>query len=208
MRLILLFYLIIILLFSSNSYAYKKGKGQLSISENTADVLEYYFSGGTKGKWAEPDKANWDPWLIAVSEDGHYYYLIRQPKRFQPEQADSRNYSTIAIKKCEAMAKEDGYPQECFMFAKKRKIVWDNGSDKKRRRLSKSDIKNGKTISILKELNFYNGKISQKSNKKESNNESASNNEIVNQLKALKKLFDDGVLSKDEFEKAKKKILN
>ena len=208
MRLNLLFYLIIILLFSSNSYAYKKGKGQLSISENTADVLEYYFSGGTKGKWAEPDKANWDPWLIAVSEDGHYYYLIRQPKRFQPEQADSRNYSTIAIKKCEAMAKEDGYPQECFLFAKKRKIVWDNGSDKKRRRLSKSDIKNGKTIAILKELNFYNGKISQKSNKKESNNKSASNNEIVNQLEALKKLFDDGVISKDEFEKAKKKILN
>ena len=41
-----------------------------------------------------------------------------------------------------------------------------------------------------------------------SNNESASNDEIVNQLEALKKLFDDGVLSKDEFEKAKKKILN
>ena len=208
MRLILLFYLIIILLFSSNSYAYKKGKGQLSISENTADVLEYYFSGGTKGKWAEPDKANWDPWLIAVSVDGHYYYLIRQPKRFQAEQADSRNYSSLAIKKCKEMAKEDGYPQECFLFAKKRKIVWDNGSDKKRRSISRSDIKNGKTIAILKELNFYNGITSQKSNKKESNNESASNNEIVNQLEALKKLFDDGVISKDEFEKAKKKILN
>ena len=74
----------------------------------------------------------------------------------------------------------------------------------KKRSLSKSDIKNGKTIAILKELNFYNGITSQKSNKKESNNESASNDEIVNQLEALKKLFDDGVLSKDEFEKAKK----
>ena len=104
------------------------------------------------------------------------------------------------------MAKEDGYPKNVFCSQKK-KIVWDNGSDKKRS-LSKSDIKNGKTIAILKELNFYNGITSQKSNKKESNNESASNDEIVNQLEALKKLFDDGVLSKDEFEKAKKKILN
>ena len=91
MRLNLFFYLIIILLFSSNSYGYKKGKGQLSISENTADVLEYYFSGGTKGKWAEPDKANWDPWLIAVSEDGRYYYLIRQQKDF------SQNKLTLEI---------------------------------------------------------------------------------------------------------------
>ena len=81
-------------------------------------------------------------------------------------------------------------------FAKKRKIVWDNGSDKKKRSLSKSDIKNGKTIAILKELNFYNGITSQKSNKKDSNNESASNDEIVNQLEALKKLFDDILIKK------------
>ena len=42
----ILIYLLVILFFTSNSYAvkiYKKGKGPLSISENTAHVLEYYL---------------------------------------------------------------------------------------------------------------------------------------------------------------------
>ena len=47
----ILIYLLIALVFTSNSYAvktYKKGKGPLNLSENTAHVLEYYFSGGQK----------------------------------------------------------------------------------------------------------------------------------------------------------------
>ena len=91
--------------------------------------------------------------------------------------------------------------------------MWDNGSDKKRRRLKKSEIKAGKTFSILKELDFYKGESqnlnTNKSNNTSSNNSSnLSNSELVEQIKSLKKLYDDGVLSKEEFEKAKKKILN
>ena len=210
----ILIYLLVILFFTSNSYAvktYKKGKGPLSISENTAHVLEYYFSGGTKGKWADPEKADWNPYLIAISEDGHYFGIIRQPKRFQ--NVDEKNYSALAVGDCKKMAQKDGYPQECFLFAVKRKIVWDNGSDKKRRSLKKSEIKAGKTFSILKELDFYTGESknlnSNKNNNTSSNNNStSSNSELVEQIKSLKKLYDDGVLSKEEFEKAKKKILN
>ena len=32
------------------------GKGPLKINKNTADILEYYFSGGTKGKYAKDPK--------------------------------------------------------------------------------------------------------------------------------------------------------
>ena len=210
----ILIYLLITLLFTSNSYAvktYKKGKGPLSISENTAHVLEYYFSGGSKGKWADPQKADWYPYVIAISEDGHYYGIIRQPKRFASQNVDEKNYSALAVRNCKKMAQKDGYPQECFLFAIKTKIVWDNGSSKKRRRLKKSEIKAGKTFSILKELDFYKGESQNpNSNKNTSsnNNSNTSNSEIVEQIKSLKKLYDDGVLSKEEFEKAKKKILN
>ena len=208
----ILIYLLVILFFTSNSYAvktYKKGKGPLSISENTAHVLEYYFSGGTKGKWADPEKADWNPYLIAISEDGHYFGIIRQPKRFQ--NVDEKNYSALAVRNCKKMAQKDGYPQECFLFAIKTKIVWDNGSSKKRRRLKKSEIKAGKTFSILKELDFYKGESQNPNlnkNTSSNNNSKTSNSEIVEQIKSLKKLYDDGVLSKEEFEKAKKKILN
>ena len=216
MNLKILFFFLIVLLFTSNSYAvkiYKKGKGHLYLSENTAHVLEYYFSGGTKGKWADPEKANWNPYVIAISQDGHYFGIIRQPKKFASQNVDQKNYSALAVGDCKKMAQKDGYPQECFLFAVKRKIVWDNGSDKKRRSLKKSEIKAGKTFSILKELDFYTGESknlnSNKNNNTSSNNNStSSNSELVEQIKSLKKLYDDGVLSKEEFEKAKKKILN
>ena len=210
----ILIYLLITLFFTSNSYAvktYKKGKGTLTISKNTAHVLEYYFSGGTKGKWADPQKADWYPYVIAISEDGHYYGIYRQPKRFASQNVDAKNYSALAIGNCKNMAQKDGYPQECFLFAVKTKIVWDNGSSKKRRRLKKSEIKAGKTFSILKELDFYKGEIQNlysNKNTSSNNNSNTSNSELVEQIKSLKKLYDDGVLSKEEFEKAKKKILN
>ncbi len=212
----ILIYLLIALFLTSNSYAvktYKKGKGPLDLPENTAHVLEYYFSGGTKGKWAEPEKADWYPYVIAISKDGYYYGIVRQPKKFASHNVDEKNYSALAVGDCKKMAQKDGYPQECFLFAVKRKIVWDNGSNKKRRSLKKSEIKAGKTISILKELDFYKGEIqnlnSNKNNNTSSNNNSnLSNSEIVEQIKSLKKLYDDGVLSKEEFEKAKKKLLD
>jgi hypothetical protein len=36
----------------------------------------------------------------------------------------------------------------------------------------------------------------------------SSNNEIIKQIKDLKELYDAGVLNKEEFEKAKKRLLN
>ena len=121
----ILIYLLIALVFTSNSYAvkiYKKGKGPLNLSENTAHVLEYYFSGGTKGKWAEPEKADWNPYVIAISEDGHYFGYIRQPKKFASQNVDEKNYSALAVRNCKKMAQKDGYPQECFLFAVKKKL--------------------------------------------------------------------------------------
>jgi hypothetical protein len=41
-----------------------------------------------------------------------------------------------------------------------------------------------------------------------SNNETESSSDIVKEIQKLNDLYKDGVLTKDEFEKAKKKILN
>lgn len=53
--------------------------------------------------------------------------------------------------------------KECFLFASRYKIVWDNGSDKKRRKLKRKEIKAGKTLQILQELGFYDPAYSQSS---------------------------------------------
>ena len=67
---------------------------------------------------------------------------------------------------------------------------------------------------MLTELGFYDGGSASTTStpkavkKKEVKKESLEDKDIVQKLKDLKELFDSGVLTKEEFEKAKKKLLN
>ena len=187
-----------------------KGKGDLYLSENTVDVLEYYFSGGKVGKFAETKGTDWKPGLIVISEDGNFYDFFTQPMNLQDHLIATGNYVGRAKKKCEKFANEYNLPQNCYLFAVGRKIVWDNGSDKKRRKLKKSEISAGKTSQILQELNFYNVSLnnSSSSNTQSSDTSSNSDDDIVSKIKELQKLYEDGAITKDEFEKAKEKLLN
>ena len=200
------------ILFQTNLYAgvttgYKLGKGPLKLTEHMVNEVEFFFSGGTRGAYAEKQKSAWKPGLIAISVDGNTSYMFRHP--LHVTQVDSKAYWGIAISNCK---KKSG--QECYLFANGYKIVWDNGSNKKKRRLKKKDIKAGKTIALLTELGFYDNNASSSTNtpkkveKKETKKNSVNDKDIVQKLKDLKELLDSGVLSNEEFEKAKKKLLN
>jgi hypothetical protein len=199
-------------LFQTNLYAgvttgYKFGKGPLKLTEHMVNELEFFFSGGTRGAYAEKQEYLWKPGLIAISVDGNTSYMFRHP--INVTQVDSKGYWGIAISNCK---KKSG--QECYLFANGYKIVWDNGSNKKKRRLKQRDIKAGKTIALLTELGFYDNNASSSTNtpkkveKKETKKNSVNDKDIVQKLKDLKELLDSGVLSNEEFEKAKKKLLN
>ena len=123
------------LMLSSTSFAgvvggYKKGKGVLKISKNTANILEYYFSKGKKGAYAKEQKVNWIGELFVISVDGNYYSWFNTPVRYQSRVAPG-HYTGSAISDCK---KRSG--QECYLFASRNKIVWDNGSDKKKEDLN------------------------------------------------------------------------
>ena len=185
---------------------YKLGKGPLKITKNTADILEYYFSGGKKGFYAEKQKAPWRPGLIAVSVDGAHSSFFRHP--ISVSEIDSKHYGGIAIGQCQ---KKSG--QECFLFANSYKIVWDNGSNKKKRRLKSKDIRLGKTLALLTELGFYDKAISSTTKvkpeiSKKKDDKNSKDDDIVKKLKDLKELLDSGAITKVEFDKAKKKLLN
>ena len=71
----------------------------------------------------------------------------------------------------------------------------------------------GKTLQILQELGFYDDGITQSTSKvtsseKKDTTSIKKNDDIVQQIKDLKELYDSGALTKIEFEKAKKKLLN
>jgi hypothetical protein len=66
----------------------------------------------------------------------------------------------------------------------------------------------------LQELGFYDGgttqtkKIEKKKTEKKKEPKKKMNEDIVNKLKELNELYKSGALTKEEFEKAKKKLLN
>ena len=203
---------------STSSFAYTIspaywGKGPLKLSKNLADTLEYFFSSGKKGRWGKKQKQLWKPFFIVISPDGKHYQMWTNPwNRPDP----NPNYVGKARIKCK---KESG--QECFVFAQGYKILWDNGINKKKRTLTKKEINAGKTLQILEELGFYGDSVTQtttettkskKVEKKEKKIKKESkkkmNDDIVQQLKDLNELYKSGALTKEEFEKAKKKLLN
>jgi hypothetical protein len=208
------------LLFGPISFAgintgYKLGKGPLKVTKNTADIIEYFFSGGKKGVYASEQKEAWKPGLMAISIDGAYSSIIRHPLRVT--NIMPLHYTGQVIADCK---KKSG--QECFLFANGYKIVWNNGMDRKERILKRKDIKAGKTIALLTELDFFDSstssptttpnvsKIKQPENKNKilTKNDPESDKDIVKKLKDLKELLDSGVLTDKEFIQAKKKLLN
>jgi hypothetical protein len=67
-------------------------------------------------------------------------------------------------------------------------------------------------VAKLTELGFYgndtSSTIKPKTEKKKAKIIDDNNSKLIENLKVLKKLFDDGVLTKEEFTKAKKKLIN
>ena len=126
------------------------------------------------------------------------------------------NYLGKARNKCT----EQGHG-ECFVFALKSKIVWQNGiNPKKGTRIKKKEARNGMVSIKLKELGFYDGgtkktkkiekkKVEKKKKKKKKiTKKTTSSSDLATQIKELKQLLDDGVITEEEFTKAKKKLLD
>ena len=123
--------------------------------------------------------------------------------------ADSRSAKTI--KDCE---RETG--TTCGVFASRRTIYWENGINKKNKKARfKSKMTNSEIRAKLTEIGFLGGSTSKTTTttpkvtkKKKEVKKLKKDRDIVKKLKDLKDLFDSGVLTEDEFKKAKKKILN
>ena len=60
----------------------------------------------------------------------------------------------------------------------------------------------------LIKLGFYDNDSIITSNTDETNTETSSNKSLTDQLSDLSKLFEDGLITEEEFTKAKKKLLN
>ena len=217
----IIFIVFSIILISQTSHA-KWGKGELKLSKFTMENVLMYMYGAGSTKYSGADKKKNDPMLMAISEDGQdsmYYYC---PAQYRAHGCLDENTAHQAILGCQK--RSGGTP--CFVFAIKRRVVWKNGG--KKLKIKTKDLKSPYVVAKkIQDAGFYDGDLSQlagisvetgqiddsikitgedtSNSKKTTNNNSK---DIVKELETLTKLFKSGVLSKKEFDKAKKKLLN
>ena len=183
------------LLLCNNSFAGTKGKGEVKLSDQSVGHFVDYLSGkivqGTR----------WKPSVFILSSNGNWSFYF-----YCPYQECSGREHQKKIKDCERETNE-----HCGVFSRKRVVIWDNGNNfSTREKIFNSKWDLAKVKSQLEKLGFYDGGITQTKkieNKKETT-QTDDNNDVVKQLKDLNELYESGVLTEEEFNKAKKKLLN
>ena len=212
-KLTILYILLFIFVSSLDSNA-KWGKGELKLSKSTLEhFLRYLYGGGQ-----EHNKKRSKPLIFVVSEDGSwsYYFFCAYSQCVE---------NSLMQREAETLCEKGSQGSECSTFAIKRRIVWKNGNPKVK--IKNKDLKSPYVIAKkLQDAGFYDGDISQLSGinmqtgkiddtititgeKKDSNITSSSTDstDLVEQLSSLKKLYLSGVLTEEEFNAAKNKLL-
>ena len=180
----------LILLCSENiSYAGSlNGSGELKMSDRTVNNFIRYIKINKEIAKAKPDS-----FLISQNGDWYWYWYCAYNECWQNDKPK--------IEECERVT-----GVTCARFAKRRTIFWDNGINTKKNRAKISSKWSDQEIrDELKRLGFIDDGGSTQTKKSKITKKTP---DITKQLNQIKKLLDDGVLSKEEFEKAKKKILN
>ncbi len=209
--------IILFILFLNNSSYAKTGKGELKLTKDAMEVVLMYMYGAGNKKYSGSAKRTHNPTLMTVSADGTSYMYSYCPIEYH-DGCVPPNTGRI-IKMCEKYS--NGSP--CYVFARKRSIVWKNGGSKVR--IKKKDLKSPFLVAKkIQEAGFYDGDLSDlagidittgqttdeitltgEKEKKQSNVNKKK--DIVKELETLTKLFESGNLTKEEFEAAKKKLL-
>ena len=192
MKKILLAFLSSIII-NSNSLA---GFGELNFSQKTASNFVNYITGNYTDIYSK-NRVNSNPWLFLVTKDGTFSKIVYCP--YGTRNCD--NPTTYQwLLRCKDEAK-----QECFIFAEKNKIVWNN-----KEIYVKSD-KREEIIEILKNEKFYKeANITKKPpiNSDPKKDVNKSSDDIVIKLQKLNDLYKSGAISEKEFKAAKNMLLN
>jgi len=199
------------LLLNFNAYAAPDGKGEVQLSEQVVNSFINYITGKTSKKGKSLFNKPSSFWITIDGSTSYWWY--------NPHGVGNNRTNTSEEKaKCERH-----HGQSCSRFARGRYVRWDNGINPKGKaakfsnKLSESEVR-----AKLTKLGFYNNdfldttttpkitkkKETKKVEKKITKKITKSDADIVSKLKDLKDLLDSGVLTKEEFKKAKKKLLN
>tara|TARA_Y100000591_G_scaffold300596_1_gene294184 strand:+ start:580 stop:1230 length:651 start_codon:yes stop_codon:yes gene_type:complete len=204
---------IFFILFSNFSIAANKfeGHGELKLGDIDIKIFLEYMS---------PPAGQSPMVFLVLQEKGKAIWSTYWYCPFGACQTLSKSQ---ASKKCVAAAEkyyERTILADCLIFAKRRTIVWKNGINKGKGKESKVSSKwdEKKLRAKLTELGFLGSNVSssstteqndstKKKKKTKKNDTGKISDEDIKKLKDLKKLLDDGILTQEEFNAQKKKLL-
>ena len=210
------------LLLNFNAYAAPDGRGEVKLSEDVVKSFIDYLVGDTGTQKSVFNK----PSTFWITIDGSRSYWWYKPQGGGSNKDRAQTYSDL-FQANEAITQGDGvgpatskptierdkcerhHGQSCSRFAKGRIVSWNNGINPKGKaakfssKMSESEVR-----AKLAKLGFYDKDSIITSNTDETNTETSSNKSLTDQLSDLSKLFEDGLITEEEFTKAKNKLLN
>jgi len=210
------------LLLNFNAYAAPDGRGQIQLSEDVVKSFIDYLVGdiGTQKSVFNKPSTFW------ITIDGSRSYWWYKPQGGGSNKDRAQTYSDL-FQANEAITQGDGvgpatskptierdkcerhHGQSCSRFARGRYVSWDNGINPKgKAAIFSSKMSENEVRAKLAKLGFYDDDTIITSNTDETNTETSSNKSLTDQLSDLSKLFKDGLITEEEFTKAKKKLLN
>ena len=213
---------ILLLFFSIKSFAAPDGKGEVKLSEDIVKSFIDYIVGdiGTQKSIFNKPSTFW------ITIDGSRSYWWYKPQGGGSNRGKTQTYSDL-FQANEAITQGDGvgpatskpteerakcerhHGQSCSRFAKGRYVSWNNGINPKGKAAKfSSEMSESEVRAKLTKLGFYDKDSIITSNTDETNTETSSNKSLTDQLSDLSKLFEDGLITAEEFTKAKKKLLN
>ena len=167
------------------------GTGEIKLSYNVIRNFKEYVRNNNK-----------KPSVFIITADGTGSYYIYCPHgQCQPPRKQYR------IDECERHYNG----KECKIFAMRRTVKWKNGinTGKAKQSKFKYNLSDVEFDAKLKELGFTGTTTSSTtSESKITKKKKVQSSDIVKSLSDLKKLLDDDIITQEEFEIAKKKLLN
>ena len=202
------------LIFNLNNKAEAlSGIGPIKFSNQTMDSFFAYLRGDGNPR-GDVGVRKGSPLSFAINPEGKVSYYYYCPLKFGSGACKSAD--TEAVSACSKRSKARGYGR-CKLFARGYKVVWGGANIKFSRKFDEQVVR-----TIFQQNGWYeefsnrpppsgsseNKYIQKKKDKKNSNIVKKSNNaDIIKEIKELKKLLDEGILTEDEFKDAKKKLL-
>ena len=214
---------ILLLFFSFKSFAASDGKGEIQLSEQSINSFINYITGKTSKKGKSLFNKPSSFWITIDGSTSYWWY---KPQGGGSNKDSAQTYSDL-FQAIEAITQGDGvgpatskpteerakcerhHGQSCSRFAKGRYVSWNNGINPKGKAATfNSKMSESEVRAKLAKLGFYDNDSIITSNTDETNTETSSIKSLTDKLSDLSKLFEDGLITEEEFTKAKKKLLN